>query len=270
MATRTAFDFYMLGEVSEDQLNDPEKREQYKALWRKMDLDTRKPFMNQASQLRVTTAPATKSKSTRTAPGNKKAPSPYVIFVHHPSNKDPLKKAHPDKQPKEIVSILAAKWQTLTDEEKQPWIKLHEEKKAELLANPQPRATSNKNPGVKYKRAKSPYIHYSTDPAIRGPIQEANPDAKPNQITKLISEQWNKLSDEEKQPYKEKFEKEKKELAENPIAKPQKVPKQQPTPLPTPQPNNELHQQVQQLLEFKRQAEEKIQKLEERVAQLEG
>ena len=62
---RTAFDFYMLGEVSEDQLNDPEKRQQYKDLWRKMDLTERKPFMEKASSLRTPT-PAIKTKKTRT------------------------------------------------------------------------------------------------------------------------------------------------------------------------------------------------------------
>jgi len=271
MATRTAFDFYMLGEVSEDQLNDPEKRQQYKDLWRKMDLTERKPFMEKASSLRTPT-PAIKTKKTRTtAPGNKKAPSPYVLYVHDPANKNPIKEQFPDKAPKEIVSILAAKWNQLSDEEKKPWVLKHEEKKAELIANPQPRAVSNKTPGVKYKRAKSAYIQYSTDPKIRAPIVEANPEAKPNEITKLISAQWNGLTTEEKQPYQDLYEKERQELIDNPQPKPQK---KQPVRSAPAQPSlsvdSGLKKQVAELLQFKQAAEERITKLEQRLAQLEG
>ena len=52
----------------------------------------------------------------------------------------------------------------------------------------------------------------------RKQVKEANPEAKMGEITKILGEEWKKLSDEDKKPYKVKCDAENEERAKNPAA----------------------------------------------------
>ena len=52
------------------------------------------------------------------------------------------------------------------------------------------------------KKPLTAYFHYANE---RRPLLKAeNPDVKIPQISKLIGAEWNKMSDEQKQPYKDR------------------------------------------------------------------
>ena len=52
----------------------------------------------------------------------------------------------------------------------------------------------------------------------RAQVKEANPEAKMGEITKILGDEWKKMTDEEKKPYKVKCDAENEERAKNPAA----------------------------------------------------
>jgi len=52
----------------------------------------------------------------------------------------------------------------------------------------------------------------------RDQVKKANPEAKMGEITKILGDEWKKMSDDEKKPYKVKCDAENEERAKNPVA----------------------------------------------------
>ena len=59
------------------------------------------------------------------------------------------------------------------------------------------------------KRARSGYILYTIDTAVRGKVKKDNPDAKLGDISKVLGKQWKSLSEKEKKKYTDASAKEK-------------------------------------------------------------
>lgn len=90
-----------------------------------------------------------------------------------------------------------------------PQEEITEEKISELIKNSiesvykveeSSSASSAKQPKAKRaKQAFTSYIYFCKEQ--RSVIKEENPESNPTEITTLLAEKWNSLSDEEKQPY---------------------------------------------------------------------
>merc|ERR1711865_261881 len=94
----------------------------------------------------------------------------------------------------EIMAHLGELWRDMKDEDKSHYVELAKEAKISRVSNT--KLTEPVVPVVtRPKKAKSPYFQYLYDPDIREPLQAANPDWKPKQLTTSLAEQWNKLSD---------------------------------------------------------------------------
>ena len=62
------------------------------------------------------------------------------------------------------------------------------------------------------KKARSSYILYTIDTAVRSKVKKDNPDAKLGEISKILGKQWKSLSDKEKKKYTDASAKEKAEV----------------------------------------------------------
>ena len=58
------------------------------------------------------------SLSPATSPKKKRAPSAYNRFMADADRRAVIKTAHPESSPREIMSLMAAEWKTLSDEDK--------------------------------------------------------------------------------------------------------------------------------------------------------
>jgi hypothetical protein len=65
---------------------------------------------------------------------------------------------------------------------------------------------------VKPTRARTAYLNYALDPAVRDVARLANPDVDVAGLAKVLSAQWRALSDEAKAPYQRKYEAERERL----------------------------------------------------------
>ena len=67
--------------------------------------------------------------------------------------------------------------------------------------NKKTKVVKEKDPN-RQKKPLTAYFHYANE---RRPLLKAeNPDVKIPQISKMIGAEWNKMSDEQKQPYKDR------------------------------------------------------------------
>ena len=101
----------------------------------------------------------------------------------------------------ELNQLLKLQWDTLSDSDKEPWSLMSIKNTYRLVP----------------KRPKSAYMHYSNDPEIRDPIKEKYPDWKVTKIASYLGDQWNKFSLAERDKWVQLANKEKEELAQNPI-----------------------------------------------------
>ena len=65
---------------------------------------------------------------------------------------------------------------------------------------------------VKPTRARTAYLNYALDPAVRDVARLANPDVDVAGLAKVLGAQWRALSDEAKAPYQRKYEVERERL----------------------------------------------------------
>jgi hypothetical protein len=65
---------------------------------------------------------------------------------------------------------------------------------------------------VKPTRARTAYLNYALDPAVRDVARLANPDVDVAGLAKVLGAQWRALSDEAKAPYQRKYEAERERL----------------------------------------------------------
>ena len=160
----------------------------------------------------------------------KRPPTAYNFVTKDSALKEKLRAAHPDWSHQEMMSEFARLWKEgFSEEEKQ---KYYDQAK-EARENWTPLDDSDTNETTqKAKRAQSAYFHFAA--SRRGHLKQENPSLKITDLSKLIGAEWKELSDEDKQPFVDHHEKEKKELLENPIYIEKKVKKSKVDRQPTP------------------------------------
>ena len=121
----------------------------------------------------------------------KRARSAYAFYASDKSVREAIQKAHPDWKFGEVSKALGAKWATMDEAARQPYV---EQSQAE-------RASISSNQGPVQKRGRSAYAFYMKDATVREAIQKAHPDWDFGQVSKAIGEQWKALSAEAKAPY---------------------------------------------------------------------
>ena len=195
-----------------------------KEKWKSMDSDERQPFIKKA-QLATrdltedATEDVTEDATEKVIKKMKKARSAYILFITNEENKKKATEQEgPDCKGKHMVSYLAELWSNLSNEDKEPWEKLHIEEREELEKNPiyVEKTVVSKTKKVRQKRAASSFIQYSSDPNIKSKLVEDFPDIPPKERRSKLAEQWSQLTDEEKKPWVDKFLLEKKDREENP------------------------------------------------------
>jgi len=75
----------------------------------------------------------------------KQALTSYIYFCNE--QRSVLKEENPDSDPKEITKLLAEKWGSLTDKEKEPYVKMHNDE-AELLKKKRESGEPEESPSV--------------------------------------------------------------------------------------------------------------------------
>ena len=142
--------------------------------------------------------------------------SPIYFYTHDKEQVKEIQEENPEAVMKEVRKILKEQWEVLEDEEKEPWEEMSLKSKKSPKNSPK---NSPKGEGKYKKRAKTAWIHFFTDPDIRSTHTE-----KGKHLMKVLSEEWKGMSVDEKQPWVDKHEAEKEELAENPVLKVRKSP----------------------------------------------
>lgn len=139
----------------------------------------------------------------------KSATSAQQYFVK--SRREALKLAKPDLSSTELQKELADEWRDLPESQREPFITKAKSDKArhsEEISNYVPdvahlKATKGgkrlqKDP-LRPKKPKSAYLYFME--ATRNELSGANPGIRIEALSKLIGEEWRKLTDEQKAPY---------------------------------------------------------------------
>lgn len=110
---------------------------------------------------------------------------------------------NPDKSKREVAELLKAQWKELSTEDKEPFQAkaVDDEKRYETALAEWRRKTPQK------PKILSAYLLYSQDERKR--LKAVNPDLEITEISVRAGKGWNALSEEEKQPYKDQYEKDK-------------------------------------------------------------
>lgn len=154
----------------------------------------------------------------------KRAPTAYNFLTKDKELRQKIKDEHPDWNHTDIMAEYARLWKTeWTDEQRKPYEELAKKAKEEFIATEDSQDGGEIETVKVKKRAKTAFIFYLYDPKVREPVQEANKDYKPKDLTSHISKMWKLLTDEEKKPWEELSNKQKQEYLENPIYEEKKV-----------------------------------------------
>ena len=120
----------------------------------------------------------------------KRQPSAYNRFMADKERREALKTTFPDSSPRDIMSMMAAEWKSLSEEEKTAY---------------QPTSTEPTTPPTssvpKKKRQPSAYNRFMADKERREALKTAHPDSSPREIMSLMAAEWKTLSDEDKSAY---------------------------------------------------------------------
>ena len=127
----------------------------------------------------------------------------------------PVAKAqHPEAAAKDLMGIIAAKWRTLSEDEKTAFkaqrgagggadvavsevVPLPGKSREGDVGTPQPSSSSGASHPVRHK---NPYLAYCS--LHREQVKAQHPDAKPSRLISLLAEGWRGLSDAERQAYR--------------------------------------------------------------------
>jgi hypothetical protein len=126
--------------------------------------------------------------SRDTTKPKKRAPSAYNCFIASTEQRELIKQSAPDITPKEMMSALAAKWKTLTEEEKATF-------------KPTALATAAVAP-TKPKRAPSAYNCFIASTEQRTLLKDDNPSMSPKDIMSALAAKWKLLTPEEQAAFK--------------------------------------------------------------------
>jgi len=167
-----------------------------------------------------------------------RAKNSYQFFMGDVDVREEVKSENSDAESKDILKFMAARWKGLDDEDKEKYVVMANEDKLKFTKTPfdvfkaqcsdSDNAESQweelsdseqeeygkvkavkKTTEKKTKQPKSALKLYQSDKDVRAEMKEENPEAKAVEITKMLSENWKEMSDEEKEPFKEMAKKEK-------------------------------------------------------------
>lgn len=151
--------------------------------------------------------PVKKTKrSFKKAPGApKRGKSAYIIYCCEKRG-EVKAQMPPDAKVTDVMKVVATHWKALEPAEKAIWEKKAAEDKlryeAEIAHYDGPLKVPNKrqkkDPKAP-KRAMSAFLHYSQ--AMRPRLKEQYPDCKNVSLSKLLGDEWGRMSEEEKAPY---------------------------------------------------------------------
>ena len=175
------------------------------AQWKSLDNEERAPYMALSIKEREELAITKESNNTNV---RSRARSAYTLFTKDKEVLEAIRTQNPEIKFKDFSKVLSDKWSSLNDEEKEKYVKAHNEEKATIVADKEKTQVKTKQ-----QRAKSAYTLYSSDINVRKVIKDSNPDAVFGQISKLISTQWHSLTDSERLPYVTESNKQKSEMA---------------------------------------------------------
>lgn len=169
------------------------------------------------TQLKPAKAKTTRAKKLKDPKAPKAAKSSYMWYFIE--NQGEYRAAHPDLKSPEISKALGAQWKSLTEEEKEPYVKKAAEDKARFQAEsadytPSPgfqaklEAAASAPAGTKSGSAKkktkrdpnapktprSGYLFFCNEK--RASVKEANPDMTPNEVMKQLGVLWKELKSE--------------------------------------------------------------------------
>eukprot|EP00904_Undaria_pinnatifida_P007712 jgi/Undpi1/4070/HiC_scaffold_16.g07437.m1 len=104
---------------------------------------------------------------------------------------------------------IAARWRELSEDDKGEWIakaavdKDRYEQELSVYDGPLkvPNKRAKKDP-LAPKRAMSAFLHFSQ--SMRPRLRDTYPEAKNMDMSKMLGQEWNRMSDEEKLPYQAK------------------------------------------------------------------
>lgn len=176
--------------------------------------------------------PAKKTtKKKKAKKGPKKSCSAYSFFLKqiYPT----VKEENPDCTFGERAKLVSKKWKELSADEKKPFLDMAKEDKVryekerqkydEEHGDTSSSSSSSSAPKKRTKRAKkvkdenapkrpcNTFLLFLQDKLK--PYKAEHPDKAHKEVTKELGDQWKKMSDEEKKPYTEKYEENKKKYA---------------------------------------------------------
>merc|ERR1712223_477487 len=144
----------------------------------------------------------------------KEAKSPFIFFNAEFSLK--IREENPDSHMtvREVAKAVSAKWQSLTDQEKQKYIqmaekdKIRHEEEMKTYQAPPPVMVAVKDKNAP-KAAKNAFMFFNAEFSLK--IRAENPDSHMTvgEVAKAVCAKWQSLTDQEKQKYIQMAEKDK-------------------------------------------------------------
>lgn len=141
----------------------------------------------------------------------------WIFFCN--SNRKRILNKNPDMSFGDVCKELAPQWKALSDEEKRPYIDLHEKDKKRFIEESANLTDEQKRYLKQHKKQKrelkkqypkpglSPYMFFVIDK--RQEVVAQSPGASFQLIGKLLGTKWNNMSSDDKRPYVEKSQKDK-------------------------------------------------------------
>ena len=187
-------------------------------MWNALSEEDKTPFNEQAAQLKAD-APMIEHVAKKAAEDDPDAPkkprqpkSAYILFSGSETVRADIKTDNPDIEAKGMMKALGDKWNSMSDEEKQPFVdeaapdkaRYMEEMKAykEAMGTHKRKKSKSKKPdNGKPKQPQSAFLLFSGEK--RAAIKDANPEAGLGDVAKLIGKAWGEVSEEDKAPYNE-------------------------------------------------------------------
>jgi len=159
-----------------------------------------------------------RSKKKKDPAAPKKPRSAYIIFCT--DERASVKKSHPDAKPADILKIMAEMWRKIDDNQKKEYTAKATEDKDRYneemrgYTPPEPESEDEVRQGKKVKKPKkkkkdpnepkrgqTAYIMFGNKQ--RPLLKNEDPSRTQSDIMKLIGHKWNAMSEEEKKPYHE-------------------------------------------------------------------
>lgn len=149
----------------------------------------------------------------------KRAPTAYNFLTKDKELREQIKRDHPDWKNGDILSEYSRFWKSWGPDKKKKYQDLADQAKKEFqeASGSSSSSDSEGETTTRHKKAMTAFFHYLHDPDVKSKAKEENPDLKLTELTKVISSQWKELSNQDKEPWKEKSKQQALELEKNPI-----------------------------------------------------